>query len=255
MNTIIKRDSPLTLSYQLKQILEDMVSSGKYKIGDPFPTERDIAEQFGVSRITVREAIGHLVYQGILKREQGRGTFVTQPKAYEKINELISYTQDMRNRGMKPSSKVLALKLERPSWEVMNSLRLGESDKVIKLARLRLADKEPMTIQTVYLSYNVCPGVYEKDFDWTTQSLNLVLKDLGFKVVSAVQRISADIANDLEAELLEIPSGSPLLIGEQISYLTNDKPIETLKSVYRADRYDIVVNLNQEKKEKDQIKA
>ncbi|GAH74099.1 unnamed protein product, partial [marine sediment metagenome] len=207
--------------------------------------------QFGVSRITVREAIGHLVYQGILRREQGRGTFVTQPKAYEKINELISYTQDMRNRGMKPSSKVLALKLERPSWEVMNSLRLGESDKVIKLARLRLADKEPMTIQTVYLSYNVCPEVYEKDFDWTTQSLNLVLKDLGFKVVSAVQRISADIANDLEAELLEIPSGSPLLIGEQISYLGNDKPIETLKSVYRADRYDIVVNLNQEKEEKD----
>jgi GntR family transcriptional regulator len=74
---------------------------------------------------------------------------------------------------------------------------------------------------------------------------------LGFKVVSAVQRISADIANDLEAELLEIPSGSPLLIGEQISYLGNDKPIETLKSVYRADRYDIVVNLNQEKEEKD----
>ena len=255
MNTIIKRDSPLTLSYQLKQILEEMVSSGKYKIGDPFPTERDIAEQFGVSRITVREAIGHLVYQGILRREQGRGTFVTQPKAYEKINELISYTQDMRNRGMKPSSKVLALKLERPSWEVMNSLRLGESDKVIKLARLRLADKEPMTIQTVYLSYNVCPEVYEKDFDWTTQSLNIVLKDFGFKFLSAVNRISADIANDLEAELLEIPSGSPLLIGEQISYLTNDKPIETLKSVYRADRYDIVVNLNQEKKEKDQIKA
>ncbi len=251
MNVTIERNSPLTLSYQLKQILEEMVSSGKYKIGDPFPTERDISEQFKVSRITVREAIGHLVYQGILRREQGRGTFVTQPKAYERINELISYTQDMRNRGMKPSSKVLALKLERPSWEVMNSLRLGESNKVIKLARLRLADKEPMTIQTVYLSYNLCPEVYEKDFDWTTQSLNLVLKDLGFKVVSAVQRISADIANDLEAELLEIPSGSPLLVGEQISYLTNDKPIETLKSVYRADRYDIVVNLNQEKEETD----
>ena len=247
MNATIERNSPLTLSYQLKQILEEMVSSEKYKIGDPFPTERDIAEQFGVSRITVREAIGHLVYQGILRREQGRGTFVAQPKAYERINELISYTQDMRNRGMKPSSKVLALKLERPSWEIMNSLRLGESDKVIKLARLRLADKEPMTIQTTYLSYNVCPEVYEKEFDWTTQSLNLVLKDLGFEVMSAVQRISADTANDLEAELLEIPSGSPLLIGEQISYLSNDRPIETLKSIYRADRYDIVVNLNQEK--------
>lgn len=251
MDSVIKRNSPFTLSYQLKQILEEMVSSGKYKIGDPFPTERDIAEQFKVSRITVREAIGHLVYQGILRREQGRGTFVTQPKAYERINELISYRQDMRNRGMKPSSKVLALKLERPSWEVMNSLRLGESDKVIKLARLRLADKDPMTIQTAYLSYKVCPEVYEKDFDWTTQSLNLVLKDLGFEVVSAVQRISADTANDLEAELLGIPSGSPLLIGEQISYLGNDRPIETLKSVYRADRYDIVVNLNQEKEEKD----
>lgn len=248
MNTTIQRDSPLTLSYQLKKILEDMISSGKYKIGDPFPTEREIAKQFGVSRITVREAIGHLVYQGILRREQGRGTFVSQPKAFERVNELISYTQDMINRGMKPSSKVLEVKLERPSWEVMNSLRLDESDKVIKLARLRLADKEPMTIQTAYLPHNICPEVYEKEFDWTTQSLSLVLKDLGLEVVSAIQRISAGIANTLEADLLEIPSGSPLLVGEQVSYLGDGRPIEALRSVYRADRYDIVVNLTQRKK-------
>lgn len=251
MDSVIKRDSPLTLSYQLKQILEDMVSSGKYKIGDPFPTEREIAEQFGVSRITVREAIGHLVYQGILRREQGRGTFVSQPKTYERVNELISYTQDMLNRGMKPSSKVLALKLERPSWEVMNSLRLGESDKVIKLARLRLADKEPMTTQTAYLPYSICPEVYEKKFDWTTQSLNFVLKDLGLKVVSAVQRISADIAGRPEAELLGIPSGSSLLVGQQVSYLSDNRPIEALKSVYRGDRYDIVVNLTQGREKGD----
>jgi len=250
MDITIQRDSPLTLSYQLKKILEDMISSGKYKIGDPFPTEREIAEQFGVSRITVREAIGHLVYQGILRREQGRGTFVSQPKAYERVNELISYTQDMLNRGMKPSSKVLEIKLERPSWEVMNSLRLGESDKVIKLARLRLADKEPMTIQTAYLPYSICPEVYEKEFDWTTQSLNLVLKGLDLEVVSAVQRISAGIANALEADLLEIPSGSPLLVGEQVSYLGDGRPIEALRSVYRADRYDIVVNLTQRKDNK-----
>jgi len=250
MDITIQRDSPLTLSYQLKKILEDMISSGKYKIGDPFPTEREIAEQFGVSRITVREAIGHLVYQGILRREQGRGTFVSQPKAYERVNELISYTQDMLNRGMKPSSKVLEIKLERPSWEVMNSLRLGESDKVIKLARLRLADKEPMTIQTAYLPYSICPEVYEKEFDWTTQSLNLVLKGLDLEVVSAIQRISAGIANALEADLLEIPSGSPLLVGEQVSYLGDGRPIEALRSVYRADRYDIVVNLTQRKDNK-----
>ncbi len=250
MGPTIKRNSPFTLSYQLRQILEDKISSGKYKPGDLFPTEREIAEQFGVSRITVREAVRHLVYQGILKREQGRGTFVSQPKVYEKVNKLISYTQDMLNRGMKPSSKVLEIKLERPTWEVMNSLRLSESDRVIKLARLRLADEEPMTIQTTYLPDNLCHEIYEKQPDWTTQSLNLALRDLGFEVVAAVQRISADVADSVEAELLQIPVGSPLLVGEQVSYLADHRPIEALKSVYRGDRYDIMVNLNRKARER-----
>jgi len=243
----IKRNSPFTLSYQLRQILEDMISSGKYKVGDSFPTEREIAKQFGVSRITVREAIGHLVHHGMLKRERGRGTFIAQPRTYEKINKLISYTQDILSRGMKPSSKVLEIKLERSSWEVMNSLRLNESDKVIKLVRLRLADNEPMAIQTVYLPYTLCHEIYEKELDWTTQSLNLALKNLGFEVASAVQRISADVADRLEAELLGVPVGAPLLIGDQVSYLSDNRPIEALKSVHRGDRYDIIVNLTKEK--------
>lgn len=246
MVTPIKRNSPFTLSYQLRQILEDMISSGKYKPGDLFPTEREMAEQFGVSRITVREAIGHLVYQGILRREQGRGTFVSQPKVYEKVNRLISYTQDMRNRGLKPSSKVLEIKLERPTWEVMNSLRLSESDRVIKLARLRLADEEPMTVQTAYLPDNLCHEIYEKQLDWKNQSLSLALRDLDFEVVAAIQRISADVADSVESELLQIPVGSPLLVGEQVSYLADNRPIEALKSVYRGDRYDLVVNLSRE---------
>jgi len=248
MDSIIKRNSPFTLSYQLRQILEDMISSGKYKVGDPFPTEREIAKQFGVSRITVREAIGHLVYRGILRREQGRGTFISQSRTHEKVNKLISYTQDMLSRGMEPSSKVLEIKLERPSWEIMNSLRLDESDKVIKLARLRLADKEPMTIQTAYLPYGLCHEIHEKKLNWATQSLSVALKDLGFEVLSAVQRVSTDVADSLEAELLGIPVGSPLLIGDQVSYLSDNRPIEALKSIYRGDQYDIIINLTREKK-------
>ncbi len=125
-------------------------------------------------------------------------------------------------------------------------MRSSESDRVIKLARLRLADEEPMTIQTAYLPDNLCHEIYEKQLDWTSQSLNLALRDLGFEVVAAVQRISSDVADSVEAELLQIPAGSPLLVGEQVSYLTDNRPIESLKSVYRGDRYDIVVNLTRE---------
>ena len=242
MGIIVDRDSHLTLTHQCRKILTEMINTGKYKHGDSLPTERMLAKQLGVSRITVREAIGYLVYRGLLVRRPGQGTFVTKPKL--RMNNLTNYTRDFLNRGMKPSSKLLEMKLKSPSWELANFLMLSGSDRVIKLIRLRLADGEPVSIQTTYLPYSLCRDIYEKSLDWKTQSLAVALKDLGLIIVRAVQKISVTAANKREAELLKISPGAPLAVEERISYLDNDYPIEVLKSIYRGDRYNILVNLS-----------
>lgn len=231
------------LSHQLMEILRDSILKGNYRAGQSFFTEKEIAQKYGVSRTTVREATSRLVYEGLLRRERGKGTFVIKPRIHEESSSLLSYTEEIISRGMKPGSWLVEIQLQTPPWKVRNILQLNKGDRIIKLTRIRLADGEPMAIQTSHLPYILCPEIYRGEYDWKTQSLTRALEDLGLKMVRAIQRVYSSIADKEKASILNIHEGEPLLALERICYLQDNTPIEYVIIYNRADRWDFIMEL------------
>jgi len=230
--------------HQLMEIIKEMIRSGELKQGMRIPSENELQEKYGVSNTTVRKAINELLHEGIIYREQGKGTFVARTRIDQELTKITSFTEDMLQRGLEPSSKVISVDVIFPSPEVMSSLILDKNEEVIKIHRLRLANREPMAIQTSYLPRKFCSGIQEQDL---TQSLTEKLKDkYDLFLVKATQSLYPSLANDYESEMLRVSKGAPVLIAERTSYLLNNQPAEFLKSVYRGDRYKFVVELRRE---------
>jgi len=243
MRKKLNRNASLPLSYQLTELVRELILKGDYKAGQPFFTEQELAEKYGVSRTTVREATNRLVYEGLLRRERGKGTFIAKPRIHEESGSLLSYTEEITSRGMEPGARLVEIELKKPTLRVQNILRLNKADKVIKLKRVRLADNEPMAIQISYLPYILCPEIYEKNYDWSTQSLTKALEDLGLRIVRASQRVYSTTANREDASLLNIKKGGPLLAIERVCFLEDSTPIEFALVYSRGDKWDFIMEL------------
>ncbi len=242
----LEKSSFEPLSRQLFEILNDFILKGNYKSGQPFLTEVEIAGKYGVSRTTVREATSQLVYEGLLRRERGKGTFVITPRIHEETGLLIPYSEEIKKRGLKPSSKFIELLLQDPPWKVRNILQLLKTDKVVTLARVRLADGEPMAFQISYLPNSLCSQICKGEYDWNIQPLTPILDQLGLKIVRATQRIYSSTANDKQASLLKINRADPLICIERICFTQNNIPVEYVDIFNRGDRWDIIMELKRE---------
>ena len=239
----LSKNIAFPLSHQLIEILRDLILKGNYKAGQPFFTEKELAEKYGVSRTTVREATSRLVYEGLLRRERGKGIFVTKPRIHEESSSLLSYTEEVISRGMKAGSQLVEIQLEIPPWKIRNILQLNKGDKIIRLKRIRLADGEPMAIQISHLPYTLCPEIYQGGYDWNTQSLVAALEDLELKMVKATQRVHTSAADKENASLLNITRGKPLLVVERTCLLKDNTPIEYAIIYNRGDRWDFIMEL------------
>jgi GntR family transcriptional regulator len=246
MEKRLEKNSFAPLSRQLLDILKDFILKGNYSSGQPFLTEIEIAEKYGVSRTTVREATSRLVYDGLLRRERGKGTFVITPRMHEETGKLVPYSEEIEKRGLKPSSQFIELTLKEPAWKIRNILQLSVHDKVISLTRVRLADDEPMAYQTSYLPYSLCSAIYEGGYDWHSQALTPILDELNYHIVRANQRIYGATAHKDQASLLNIHAGDPLLCIERISFTQNNTPIEYVDIFNRGDRWDIIMELKRD---------
>jgi len=240
-NNPILKDGFIPKYYQLVEIIKGIARSGKLKQGIRLPSENELKEKYGVSNTTVRKAINELLQEGIIYREQGKGTFLAKTKINQNLTKVTSFTEDMLGRGLKPSSKVISVATISPSLGIANNLALNKGDKIVKIHRLRLANEEPMAIQTSYLSYKLCPGIQKEDL---TKSLTIILKDrYGLRLTKAVQSLHPSLADDYESKMLGINKGMPVLVVKRTSYLYNNQPIEFLRSVYRGDKYEFLVEL------------
>jgi len=243
----LSKNVPLPLSHQLLEILRDLILKGNYKAGQPFFTEKEIAEKYGVSRTTVREATSRLVYEGLLRRERGKGMFVIKPRVHEEGSFLLSYTEEVISRGMRPGSHLVEIQLDNSPLKIRNILQLNKSDKIIKLKRIRLADGEPMAIQTSYLPYTLCPEIYHGEYNWDTQSLTVALERLGLRIIKATQRVYSKVADGEDAFLLNINQGDPLLALERTCFLEDNTPVEYAIIYNRGDRWDFIMELKRKK--------
>lgn len=232
----ILRDSKLPFYHQLYEILRQNIVRGEWQPDDMLPSEVELMERYNVSRITVRQALDELVNEGLIYRQRGRGTFVAHPTVDQALTRIISFTEDMRQRGFIPGTEVLSSGLEPASPEVAEQLQLESEAELVRLDRLRLADNEPMSIEESHLVHHYCPGILQRDY--AASPLRQVLEQhYGIRLVRAKQSIRAIAASRQVADRLFIPANAPLLYIERISYSQQSIPIEFLRLYHRGDRY------------------
>lgn len=209
-------------------------------IGDRLPTERSLAAEFGVSRMTVRQAILGLEQGGRVRRVQGSGTYVASP-TISKTVELTSFSEDMRSRGLEPSSKLLSIQPVLAGAELGQALGISPGVELIRIDRLRLADGQPMCLETVHLPAGLVDGLAEEDL--TGSLYELLESRCGIRLVEADQTISATVLTEHQASLLSRPVLSPALEVRRISYDWQHSPVEHAVTVYLVDRYEIRMNV------------
>jgi GntR family transcriptional regulator len=235
MNGIV-RDSKLPIYHQLYELLRNHIVRGEWQAGDILPSESELIEQYQISRITVRQALEALVNDGLIYRQRGRGTFVAHPTVEQGLSRIISFTEDMHQRGFKPGTEVLFHDLVSASAEIAKQLQVEPGEELVRIERLRLADGEPMSIEESHLVHRYCPGVLQHDY--SENPLRQILEDdYGIRLVRAKQVIRAIPASSQLAEKLSISPKAALLYIERVSYSTENIPIEFLRLYHRGDRY------------------
>ena len=236
----LSSENPTPLYLRLQDGLKAAIARGDLKPAEALPGERDMAEAFGVSRVTIRKALAGLVESGLLTQRQGSGTFVTTaPRRVEQaLSRLTSFSDDMRLRGLEPAVRWLKREISLATPQEAMRLSLSPSDSVCRLKRLRLASGTPMAIEAAVISTRFLP-----DPELVAGSLYAVLDARGCRPVRALQRLHAEnLARD-EAALLEVAVGSAALSIDRLSYLENGTPVEFTHSWYRGDAYDFVAEL------------
>lgn len=226
---------PLPMYYRIEQGILEQIQAGFLLPGEQLPTEAELAERHNVSRITAKRALDDLVQQGLAFRQQGKGTFVASRRIRD-ISGFGSFSEDIRSRNLVPSSQVLLFKEIYPDMEIRERLQLGEGKLAIVLKRLRLADGEPVALETAYLPSELCPGLQEEDF--AAQSLFTVLRNrFGVSPTWADAELQSRDATRQEALLLKLKAGNPVLEARRTTFAANFDVIECVDSVYRGDRF------------------
>lgn len=237
----LDKNSPIPLYYQLAEHLRAQIESGELKPGDQVAPEREMSEQAGISRMTVRQAIAYLVQQGVLLAQVGRGTFVAEPKLSFDAAHVLGFSERLMLHGMQIRSQVLEQTVLIAPPSVAARLQLKSHAKVIKVVRLRLHQALPLALETVYLPVALCPNLEKQDLQ--KQSLYKVLETkyrLRFEGVE--QSVEAVIANDYEAELFGVQTCTPLILLEGVTYTVPNRATEFFKAVFRGDRFKMDIS-------------
>lgn len=235
----LQKSDPTPLYMQLQRALRDAIANDLVAVKDAIPTERELATDFDISRITVRKALEGLVEEGLLTRRHGAGTFVTGGRVDKSFSKLSSFSEDMRARGLEPSSKWLSKSHGSVTPEEALSLGLSPGSKIYRFQRVRYANEKPMAIE-----HSTIPSYSLASASVVGESLYAALDLAGSRPVRALQRLRAIIFDAEQASILEVAVGAPGLFIERRGFLDDGRAAEFTQSYYRGDSYDLVAELN-----------
>jgi GntR family transcriptional regulator len=225
-----------------RQLIEDIIQkieSGEIKPGDRLQSEREMAESLRVSRITARQALDTLEQLGLVYREQGRGTFAAEPRLHH-VEGFSSFSEYVLKRGRRPSSRIIKQELMDPDESLQNTLKLEPGEQVLHLVRLRLADNTPLALQSAYLPHRICLGL--ENAKLASRSLFDTLREKYMVYPTWTEpEICAAAASDIEAELLELEPGAPVLVVNALTYTDTFDVIEQVRTVYRGTDFWLYV--------------
>lgn len=230
--------------YLLEQAIVEKINSREYRENEPIPSERELVESFGVSRITVRRAIDELVRDGYLYKVQGKGTFVKGEEYPQDLISIVSCTQDIENLGMTPRRKVISAEVVPADGELMTHLELTRGEDVFRLERVYYADDTPINHTVCFLPYKLFFGI--DLFDFSQESLYEVLKkEYHTSLLNATRTVEAALAKGKTADYLQVKPGIPLLhftCVTQGEVRGRKQPVEYFNCWYRSDKFKFYIN-------------
>ena len=237
-NNLFKIDqkSKLPLYDQIERNLRDLIVNGHLKPGEAMPGEWDLADLYGVSRLTVRRALEELVRQNWLEKKHGVGTFVRQPTMATIAAGKLSFTEQMRSIGREPSSRYIGQRVIAATNKIARALHIQEGDPIIEITRVRLADNTPILLETACLSIVRFPTL--ESHDWSQdESLYKVLNDEYEISISAMDHTIKPVTlTETEARYLNAQAGIPALLSQIIALTPNGEPVEYAWSVSNGDK-------------------
>lgn len=226
------------LYIQLANNLRSHITTGNIGSGEALPSERDLCQILGASRVTIRKSIDQLIAEGLLRRKQGSGTFVS-PRIEAPSSFLSGFSEDADARGSKSDSIWIMKTYATPTEEEQSMLDLNGDMQVARLGRVRLSGGEPLAIEHAVVPAHLLP-----DLAQLCNSLYDALDTMGNRPVTGIQKIRASLATPAEAGLLSINENSEILRLERLTRRTDGKPVEFTRSAYRGDRYVFVSEMH-----------
>lgn len=223
----------------LRTELEQMIAQGM-PAHTSLPSERELMVSYGLSRMTVREALTRLVNDGLVYRVHGAGTFVSDVAKITKSLTLSSFSEDIRSRGMEPGSRSARISRTESDANTASVLNVSPGAKVVHIERVRTADGMPMCLEDAWISADILPDDFQFNED---SSLYEYLEGIGRGPATASQTIQATVLTTEQAGLLEVPPHSPALVVSRVAVDARGRVVEQAKSLYRADRYEFHVNV------------
>lgn len=240
-STTVITDGPRPKHAQLSDLLAELAVR---ELGPDaaIPSERELMTTYGVSRATVRKAIERLITDGLLHRIHGKGTFVARPRLESRLH-LASFSQDMRRRGLTPSTRSLGIERERPPADVARALRLGSSGEAWRIERIRLADGQPIALEQGWYPEPVLPDLDREDLGGSLYEV--LSRRYGLTIDAAEQTLWGESADSTLARRLDAPVHTPLLVFRRVSSAAGT-PLEYVVSRYRGDRYELHMSLGRD---------
>jgi GntR family transcriptional regulator len=239
----LDRESPTPIFAQIRTRLENAIVAGDLAPHQRIPSERQLSDGFGVSRMTVRQALDGLATDRLLYSLPGKGTFVADRRVIEQpLQHLTSFTQDILARGMQPSSRLLDGRVVQASFEMARLFGLDPTVEIVMITRLRLANGEPLAIEVAHFPSALVPGLLDRDLEGT--SLYTILgRDYRLSLVSARQTIEAAQPTPEEMTALALETPVPVIRISRLTSDANGRVVEYVRSVYRGDRYHLTAEL------------
>ncbi len=242
MTATLKRD-PTPKHHQLTQILREKIANGELKPGDLLPPEEELCVQYGVSRGTVRHALGKLAQAGMISREPGRGTFVNATGNHSLYFTLAGFVEDLRRQGYEPRTRLLQSRIIPAPKEVQRRLRLRPRTPTIHIVRLRLANDRPVLYETRYLAQQLCPDLINQDLE-NVSIHNLLIQHYHIPLTRAVHTIEVRLLEPSQAQLLEVLPGTPAFFVDRLTYTSGDTPAVWYQAIYNGDEYNFRAEVN-----------
>ncbi len=236
---ILNKNSSIPVYHQLKEIIHKRIQSGEYVEGGIIPSERDFAKDFGISRMTVRQALNQMVAEGSLVREKGRGTFVAKHKIQQK--NISSFSETVRAKGMVPSTRVLHFKKENAGDEISSILNVSKDEQVYVVKRLRLANEIPVGLEQVYIPVSLCPDLESHQLE--ASLYQLIDEKYGISIHYMDNIIEASVTTSDERKLLNISTSTPVLRITGVSFTSDGRKFSYERDIYRADQYSYNVRI------------